>query len=74
MLNLLNVALITIDARPDSEPIKIPPPELPVEILLAIVEFSNNTLSVLRNITPPPPPAEELLLSIILSIIISSLR
>ena len=62
---------MTMDSRADSDPIKIPPPELPLEILLAIVEFSNKTLSVLRNVTPPPPPSEELLLRIILSIIMS---
>ena len=40
----------------------------------SIIEFSNKTLSVLKNIIPPPPPLEVLLLTIILSIIISLLR
>ena len=74
MLNLLKVALMTMEAWADSEPIKIPPPELLLEILFDIVEFSNKTLSVLRNMNPPPPPDDDLLSRITLSMIISSLR
>ena len=38
---------MTMDSRPDSEPIKIPPPELSLDTLLAMVEFSKRTLSAL---------------------------
>jgi hypothetical protein len=36
-----------MEACPDSDPKKIPPPELSLVTLLAIVEFSKRTLSAL---------------------------
>ena len=47
MLNLLKVALTTRAAFPDSEPKKIPPPELSLVTLLEMVEFSKRILSTL---------------------------